>query len=544
MNKNRFPSDNSDSPLHRQWQADRRFRRRVPPHEAWRGCLGLAMLLDRPDDTEAYGDVALVRNEQLSWLALRDVPVDRLSRLPHRRYVNYANTTQARLRYGMPVIDFTQEDSRDAVDFGRRPLVLQQPESTSGSSVGVGPRPDVLDCREERVFSVLNQMSAAMTDVAFFAIDQRGRPLRRSWAAVRPAEGELVRLPAPSEWMPRPYLAFPLEQADQLYWSATRSRAREWCWECPNCHDVIEGANFRGCTRCAAEHLTTGDFVANCPRCGRRRTWLAQDARTSRVERQFSPVLRRAFCDAMADGLLIRALGPEVYLGPIGKADAPGFSVRSLHLNTLVPHRLRSEIDGHTRVVHLPAAAQILVESGERVDAGASWAQAIARPPRQWRNRDLAGRWGSLAQLCGGTLMLGHLQRIWFTSQLVRPITESSQVLVPAELMAMGVREASPVGLWWDTAPALALYDWQMQAAVFPPLRLHYSDRLAFAMPGEVVLNGSITDPRLSRPSGRSSEAALHSNLWDRRNPRNARQPIRDPAASDSAIRFSVRLAG
>ena len=36
---------------------------RAPLYEAWRGCLGLAMLLERPDDTQAHGELALVRNQ-------------------------------------------------------------------------------------------------------------------------------------------------------------------------------------------------------------------------------------------------------------------------------------------------------------------------------------------------------------------------------------------------------------------------------------------------------------------------------------------------
>lgn len=114
----RTESDLFDTDLHRQWKADRARRLRVPLDEAWRGCLGLAMLLDRPDDTEAHDDLALVRNDQVRWLAHRDVPVGRCPGSPvmNRRDVNYANAAVAELRYGMPVIDFTRY-VRDAVDF-------------------------------------------------------------------------------------------------------------------------------------------------------------------------------------------------------------------------------------------------------------------------------------------------------------------------------------------------------------------------------------------------------------------------------------------
>src|SRR5712691_4462215 len=106
MSNNCFSSEMFDTPLHRQWRHDRLLRQRVPLYEAWRGCLGLAMLLERPDDTHAYGKLALVPNQQLTWLALRDVPVGHFpgSSLLNRRDVNYVNAAQARLRYGVPVI--------------------------------------------------------------------------------------------------------------------------------------------------------------------------------------------------------------------------------------------------------------------------------------------------------------------------------------------------------------------------------------------------------------------------------------------------------
>src|SRR3954454_8939333 len=92
------------SPEHRAWRQDRALRLRVPPHEAWRGCLGLALLLERPDDTEAYGGRALLRNEQVSWLALRDRPARHHNGHGGRAYVNSANSAVAELRHGMPVL--------------------------------------------------------------------------------------------------------------------------------------------------------------------------------------------------------------------------------------------------------------------------------------------------------------------------------------------------------------------------------------------------------------------------------------------------------
>ena len=92
--------DRFDSDLQRQCKRDRALRQRVPLREAWRGSLGLAALLDGIDDIEFHGAHALYRNDQVSWLCLRDVPVGHFpgSRSMNGREVNYANTVRASLR--------------------------------------------------------------------------------------------------------------------------------------------------------------------------------------------------------------------------------------------------------------------------------------------------------------------------------------------------------------------------------------------------------------------------------------------------------------
>jgi hypothetical protein len=261
-----------DTPEHRVWKAERLLRQRVPLGEAWRGCVGLAVLLDRPDDTEAYGGLALVRNDQLSWLAMRDVPVGRYpaGSAMGRRDVHYVNAAAAELRYGMPVIDF-RRDARNALDFRYMPFAAHRRR--------FGPRPsdvrivrpagDTLDSgRQQREFVVLNRMSAAMTRFAFYGTDDRARPVRRAWAAHRPAEGQRFPADSSGSCLPRPYLALPAELAGDLYRLATNAEARDTAWECPACHELMRDM-LASATNARPEAQKRGPASGRAPRAAR-----------------------------------------------------------------------------------------------------------------------------------------------------------------------------------------------------------------------------------------------------------------------------------
>src|SRR5207244_3876162 len=69
-------------------------------------------------------------------------------------------------------------------------------------------------------------------------------------------------------------------------------------------------------------------------------------------------------------------------------------------------------------------------------------------------------------------------------------------ILFPVELVASAVRDSPPLGLWWDTGRSLPHYRWELEAFVFPPVRLRRWDGFRLAMPGEVVVDASIGDSR------------------------------------------------
>jgi hypothetical protein len=469
-------SDPFDSDLHAQWKRDRALRHRVPLGEAWRGCLGLAVLLDRPDDTVAHGDLALARNGDVTWLALRDVPVGRCPGSPvlNRRDVNYANATRAELRYGLPVIDFARGDLRGAVDFKFIPSAphVRRLGPAPWDTQQFDPRPDALDAgRRRREFAILNRMSARMTEHAFFALDAGGRPARRPWAAHRPPEGRTFRPEPPRRWMPRPYLAFRAAQAAELF-----------------------------------RHIARGH---------------QGESAADRPLRHYPVAFRDGFCAAVGRGLPLRATGPEVYRGTVARPGAAALRGDDCRDLRLVPHTLESGIDGRARTVFLPRHAAILAAVNEALEAGATWARVLPDPaPDRWRRRGRVERWATLHEACGGTDLARHLQRVWLADQFLRVADDPAAVLAPAELVATAATEVRPTALWWDTAPALPFYDWESRAAVFPPLRVWRWNRLTFCLPADVAMDASIADPRFGWAT--TPETAIH---------RVARAPARATAA-------------
>jgi hypothetical protein len=418
--------------LQNQWGQDRAMRRRVPLWQTWRGCLGLAMLLDKPDDTQSHGDLALVRDNQLSWLAMRDITAVDYAGWSHCRHgATYATKAVAQLRYGMPVLDFS-EQSRETVNFNKQPY--SQRLSVAGPPWELRlnrPAGDTLDASDIRQFDVLNRLSAAMTTFAFFATDVLGKPWRPTWSKYRPLEGAYFQNPSPVKWMPRPYLGFNVADAERL---------------------VGEVADFDGLPPV---------------------TW-------------FDP-----FCRSLAEGLVLRAIQPEVYCG----------RVQGRESNV---HHLRSTVDHSSRYVRLGRGAKVLVPCGRTLEAAQPWARIFSQPLNERpleKPSELPTRWARLRRAFDNADSLTELALLWFQHQLVRLPSRPDLVMVPANLVSHAVRRFEPRELWWDTAPALPHYDWEIQAAMLPPVPLHRWNRLHLVMPGDVAV-----DARL--PNSQASEQA------------------------------------
>jgi hypothetical protein len=73
---------------------------------------------------------------------------------------------------------------------------------------------------------------------------------------------------------------------------------------------------------------------------------------------------------------------------------------------------------------------------------------------------------------------------------------EQGSVLFPAGRVFRLISEVRPLALWWDFQACSRFVDGQLEAAVFPPLHLRWWDRLRFGLPGDVLLDASVADPR------------------------------------------------
>lgn len=529
------PNSLIDTELHRQWKLDRRLQCRVPNAESWRGCVGLTMLLDDPDATVYHGELGLIRNDHVRWIALRDVPPGHYPRTPrmNRRPVSLATEARAALRYGMPMIDFRREP-RTTRDFRCIPFPCHR--------VRYGPAPwhvaevrpggDALDSEHAaREFAVLNRVSAGMTTFAFSATHQDGGPIRPAWAARRPSGMTPSRLQQRgANWMPRPYLAVPMDHLGALYDAATCARAQSTAYECPACRDVFDGDLFRLRTSCCTTKVGDGAFMARCPRCRRGRKWREHQGRACRVQRDVPIALRAGFCKALAAGMTLSAVGPEVYCGTPqgGGGNRPLGDLTGRPLD-LVPHKLKSQIDGSNRVAWLPRASKVLAKLGQVMEAGQAWVEVMPPAPARWRQLNRRDRWLNVADVCCGTEMAIYLNRCWFEHQALRLQCEPQAALFPASLISLAatrgyLRDAS---LWWELSPAaMKYYEWQTGAAVFPTLPSARWDQLHFDLPGDVALEASIADPRCD---------ATFANAHRMRGGRRLRRRLSHAVTADAA---------
>ena len=85
------------------------------------------------------------------------------------------------------------------------------------------------------------------------------------------------------------------------------------------------------------------------------------------------------------------------------------------------------------------------------------------------------------------------------------------QFLLPAELSSFVGRAVRPIGLFWDFGRLREYGDDETGSSIFPPLALDRWDDLRIPLPGDVLLDASVLDPRFARrgmTSGRSETGA------------------------------------
>jgi hypothetical protein len=226
----------------------------------------------------------------------------------------------------------------------------------------------------------------------------------------------------------------------------------------------------------------------------------------ARVAGQHLIAFKDRFCRAVAEGLPLTSIGSSVYCGSVpfvAERDCPNLPDARSRALDLVVHRFRNELTGDRELVYLPPSARLRVQIGEALEQGHIWCDVLAeKPDAQWCEQDRLIRWNSLDAVLGGAGYVGLLQRVWFDHQSVMcNELGSGQMLMPADLVSLGARNLSPLGLLWDFARCQEFIDQAASAVIFPSLRLHQWNHLRFSLPGDVAMNGSIAESLVLRSS-------------------------------------------
>jgi hypothetical protein len=142
------------------WHAGHDRRQELLTCRTNRPCLGIAALVQNFDQNAiTVGDRTFLPNSAITWMSVRDLPPGLMPLSPaiHRRGATFVHTTEATLRYGMPVVDFTAS-SRSVKDLKRQPVPDQKASSV---------RPDMFALPADlRHFQTAIGISEHMTDYA------------------------------------------------------------------------------------------------------------------------------------------------------------------------------------------------------------------------------------------------------------------------------------------------------------------------------------------------------------------------------------------
>lgn len=413
-----------DDQFHRAAESQRPHHRiRHRRTRANRFCL--AAMLSNVEETFYHGQHALIDNANISWLLLRDRPGTSLVQR-QQGFTQRFRITQAILRHGMPVIDFAVAADRDLCFASLKHSIPQ------------------------RQMQVLRKLDAAL---AHRSNDQQ------SFAS--------------EECFPVSYLAFPISARYQLYWLAT---AQEGCCSylrCPSCTQCINLRCFRQ-RNCQLYFFENGTFVSGCPLCQVRHKWFLEDLRPFRRARWFTSIFQKGFCNAIARGLPVKAVGPCVYRGidspPKAQDSAPQSYGNQADCLNLMCHLMESQIDGSFSRIYLPKDAQVLAHFNQVLEAGEVWAKAVAVPPWPWLRLTASQRWAKLLEVCGDFRTIGFLQRLWFEQNLIWLQERPKEILLRADLLGQPCRELPPHGLYWDLEPASQQLDGMLETITLSTL--------------------------------------------------------------------------
>lgn len=487
----------SFTPECRRPRADQQHRQLRPVR--WGQSLGLAALFDDLESLIACGDLRLMPNSAVRWLALRNLP----SASGSRRSVCHATVARAVLRFGMPHLNFAGR-AEGSCDFrlisakrGRvrdgRALWHHVPSWAAGagqSSHDFG-----------REFAVLNRLSAAMTPSM----------------TCQTSSASSVH---PSDWFPTAYLGFRSGSEAELYRLATCQQPVGSTLRCRKCDRDVEVSAFRAKTlKLRIRLCSDGCVIARCPACGTEHKWRPDHAVPARHRHHVPVGFKDRFCRAVENRLPLVSIGPSIYCGsePICRdRDWPNLpDARTRQLDLLV-HRFRCRLTGQKRLVYLPQSALVQTRQGQSLELGQLWCHVLPEPPDSaWVALPLPHRYKAIDELLAGEAMANHLRRVWFDHQgLMCGDLGEHQRLWPADLVAFTAgSDMRPLGLYWDFAFSEKFFDEKLTAAIFPPFRVEPHRDFRRTLPGDVAVDASAGDAGLYRSTDEMTQGQEVASL-------------------------------
>lgn len=215
---------------HDLWRTHRELTRHIPRQfVGYRGCMGLGMKIEGIDSIEQIDDTHIfAKNGAVTWYTLLDLPYGKWLTAPNRE-VHLASVRRTGFKYGMPYIGQLVKQ----FDFRRCPYdaIVRGDVETPSDVECLKPSAD------EAAFRAFNALEWAMTSTAFFyrtSWSSRVKHYREALGLPKTTEKQLLfgqnifdAAPASRHWMPRPYLAFPMKVAKDIYRVSTSTGLRD-----------------------------------------------------------------------------------------------------------------------------------------------------------------------------------------------------------------------------------------------------------------------------------------------------------------------------
>lgn len=542
--------------LVREYDSDLNKRKLVNRWSRDRRCLGLGLMLGiagvealaaAAQSLEEHGHVGTGRvifhNDEIEWLAIRDVPWKRFPKHPDQRFntaeVNYASTARGHLVHGMPWLQFDSATINDKgaghLRWNHRILPFRQHRKQIGDGLyeTVKPNGGTLDAKKYPAeFALANAVSAKMTNLAlngvfpadYRNVEARGKPLSPAWFAHRP-EGSIEYPPFPPRiWFPVPLVTVPELGRDlaQLYRQATSVGGHD-VYDCPSCSAEHSSDQIKLREEFNTEWCSTGGwFIATCPGCSERRKYFIDDARHIESRYFFSHAFRDQFTEAVAAGLPIRARGSMAYIGE-RKYDSAVYS--RLPLTT---HVFKLSGDDNAEVlISLPKEVKLDTKPGHIYKSGEVICHALAATNvfeilDKWGRQDPKDRWMTVGDVVGGREWVPFLQELWWTNQIVylpqradgssldsTDTLPGHQVAIPADLLGPAMAKITVGELWWDMTlcahfadPEVGGTELSCGGIALPAIPISRWDRLMFGENWRGPRKGRDGRPRPVQSSG------------------------------------------